>query len=345
MPKSHRLPLGRRQLLQGFAAASILPLAPASLRAQERQTATMAYGSTGYTWSTTFLAEAIDSWKDNGVDLKAVDFPTGRDSMQALLAGSAQFSTATETPLIFAAMRGLRPIIVVDYSRYSRDMKIVVRKDRGIDPQRPASLKGKTIATQVGTSGQYMLARYAEMAGISIKDVTIVDMSPTNMIAATNRGDVDGFSWTREAAITAERQSGDKVTVMTQEGLDRFFRSHELLLTTEAVIKAQPKLVDAAVKALLAAQDYMKGHSNWPELIAKRTGDTPDEVRDGTSSFEFKIEFNDRLLDDLVTEANWAIDSGLMKAPNGDLRKLFRGLIYEGPLKSIRPDLVTITSA
>jgi ABC-type nitrate/sulfonate/bicarbonate transport system substrate-binding protein len=302
----------------------------------------MAYGSTGYTWSTTFLAEALNTWKDNGVDLKAVDFPTGRDAMQALLAGSAEFSTTTDTPVIFAAMRGLRPIILVNYSRYSRDMKIVVRKDRGIDPNRPNSLKGKKIATQLGTSGQYMLARYCEMARINIKDVTVVNMSPADMIAATRRGDTDGFSWTREAAITADRQSGGMVTVMTQEGLERYFRSHELLLTSEQVIKQQPELLDAAVRSLFAAEIYLKSNPSWPGKIAKRVGNTPEEIREGVDSFEFKIEFDDAFLNDMVTEAEWAIDAGLMQRPNEDLQKLFRGLIYEGPVKKYRPERVTL---
>ncbi len=305
----------------------------------------MAYGSTGYTWSTTFLAEALNTWKENGVDLKAVDFPTGRDAMQALLAGSAEFSTTTETPLIFAAMRGLRPIILINYSRYSRDMKIVVRKDRGIDPNRPASLKGRRIGTQLGTSGQYMLARYCEMAELNMKDLIVVNMSPADMIAATSRGDSDGFSWTREAAITADRQSGNRVTVMTQEGLERYFRSHELLLTSEQVIKQQPELLDCAVKSLFAAETYLRTHPDWPEKIAKRVGNTPEEIREGTDSFEFKIEFDEAFLNDLVTEAEWAIGAGLMQRPSEDLQKLFRGLIYEGPVKRHQPDRVTLPPA
>lgn len=337
--------VGRRALLCAVAGACASSLLPAPVLAQQRRKATMAYGSTGYTWSTMFLAEALDTWHDYGVDLKAVDFPTGRDSMQALLAGSAQFSTATETPIIFAGMRGLRPIIIMNYSRYSRDMKIVVRKDRGIDPNSPASLKGKTIATQVGTSGQYMLARYCEMAGITIKDITIVDMAPANMIAAIARGDIDGFAWTREAGIIADRQSGGKVALMTQEGLERFFRSHQLLLTSELVVKEQPELLDAAVKSLFAAEDYMKAHPDWPEKIAKRVGNTPDEVRGGIETFEFKIEFDDRFVSDMVTEAEWAIGAGLMKRPSTDLRKLFRGLIHEDPVKRYRPERVNLSAA
>jgi sulfonate transport system substrate-binding protein len=337
--------MNRRRALASFTATSLAALLPKPALSQTPLRATMAYGSTGYTWATAFVAEALATWKDNGVALNAVDFPTGRDSMQALLAGSAEFSTATDTPVIFAAMRGLRPIILLNYSRYSRDMKIVVRTDRGIDPNNPASLKGHRIATQVGTSGQYMLARYCQMAGIAVKDVTVIDMGPADMIAATSRGDVDGFSWTPEAAILAGRQSGGKVAAMTQEGLEKFFRSHELLLTSEKVIKENPTLLDAAVKAYIAAETYMKDDPTWPEKISSRVHNTPAEIQDGVASFEFRIAFDDQFVEDMATEAQWAIDAGLMKQPDTDLRKLFRGLIYEAPLKRLYPDRVSLASA
>ena len=88
--------------------------------AADRLRATMAYGSTGYTWALAFLAEEIGTWAEVGVDLTALDFPTGRESMQALLGGSAEFATSTDTPVVFAALQGLKPQIVASYSRYTR---------------------------------------------------------------------------------------------------------------------------------------------------------------------------------------------------------------------------------
>lgn len=304
--------------------------------------ATLAYGSTGYTWALTFVAEAIGSWQAAGVDLKVVDFPTGRESMQAVFGGSADFSTSTDTPFIFAALQGLKPIIVANYSRYSRDMKIVVRKGDSIDPSKPASLKGKKIATRVGTSGQYMLAKYLEMAGLGIQDITVVDMSPNDMMVALVRGDVDGFSWTAQAAALADKQAPGKLVVMTQDGLDKYFQSHQLLLTSERVVKEKPELVQAAVQALAAAEERMAKDKKWPELIAARVRAPAEEIREATEVFEFKLGFDKRFLDDLVSQAEWAIATGMAKRPVGDLRQLLRGLIYEGPVQALRPKNVNL---
>jgi ABC-type nitrate/sulfonate/bicarbonate transport system substrate-binding protein len=334
--------LGRRAFLSGLAASSLATLSGSRTASAQQMKATLAYGSTGYTWAVTFVAEALGTWKNAGVDLSVVDFPTGRESMQALLAGSAEFSASTDTPFIFAALQGLKPLILVNYSRYSRDMKIVVRKEGGIDPMAPASLKGKKIATRVGTSGQYMLAKYLEMAGVSIKDVTVIDMSPNDMTIATVRGDVDGFSWTSQAAVVADRQAPGKVAVMTQAGLEKYFQSHQLLLTSERVVREKPQLAAAAVKALFDAEARMASDPNWAALIAARVRTTPEEITSATKDFEFKIGFDERFIDDLVAQAEWAIAAGLSKKPEGDLRALLRSLVYDGPVKAVHPERVSI---
>ena len=333
---------GRRAFLSGVAASGLSMLSGVRRADAQQAKATLAYGSTGYTWAVTFVAEALGTWKQAGVDLNVIDFPTGRESMQALIAGSAEFSASTDTPFIFAALQGLKPIILVNYSRYSRDMKIVVRKDSGIDPMAPASIKGKKIATRVGTSGQYMLAKYLQMAGLGIKDVTVIDMSPNDMSIATVRGDVDGFSWTSQAAIVADKQAPGKVAVMTQEGLEKYFQSHQLLLTSERVVRERPQLAAAAVKALFDAEARIASDPSWGSLIAARVRTTPEEITAATKEFEFKIGFDQRFIDDLVAQAEWAIAAGLSPKPEGDLRALLRGLVYEGPVKAAHPERVAI---
>jgi sulfonate transport system substrate-binding protein len=106
--------LDRRAFLSGLTASGLATLSGSRAASAQQMKATLAYGSTGYTWAVTFVAEALGTWKNAGVDLSVIDFPTGRESMQALLAGSAEFSASTDTPFIFAALQGLKPLILVN---------------------------------------------------------------------------------------------------------------------------------------------------------------------------------------------------------------------------------------
>ena len=334
--------LTRRTVLKGIGGAALAPAFPFPALAAEDVKATFAYGSIGYIWSVVHIAQKTDAWKVAGLDLESIDFPTGRAAMQALLAGSADFATATDTPVVFAALRGLRPIVLASYSRYSLDMKVTVRKDRGIDPAMPASLKGKRIGTTLGTSGQYMLDRYLEMAGLTMSDIEVINMKPADLVTSTATGELDGFAWTSRAARLADKQSEGMTATMVQDGFEQYFQSHQLLLTNETVVNERPEVLQPAVAAMLAAEDYIGNNPDWPELITERTRTPADEIRKAISAYEFQVRFDQRFLDDMVAEAEWAIRSGQVPSPGGDLKALMRGLVHDAPLKGLRPDRVTI---
>ena len=177
--------LNRRNMLLAMGGAAVATGLPRAFAA-DMMPATMAYGSTGYTWALAFTADGIDAWGNAGVDLNALDFPTGRESMQALLGGSADFATATDTPVTFAGLRGLKPIVLASYSRYSRDMKIAM-KEGAADPSDPASLKGKTIATRVGTSGQRVAVSPQEADKIAGADIAGAANKDAICAAATSK--------------------------------------------------------------------------------------------------------------------------------------------------------------
>lgn len=335
-------PITRRRALAG-TAIGLAGLGAARLGlAQDVMQATMAYGSTGYTWALAFLAEGIDAWAEAGVELTALDFPTGRESMQALLGGSADFATATDTPVVFAALRGLKPYVLASYSRYTRDMMIAMREGAGAVADDPASLKGRTIATRVGTSGQYMLSRYLTMAGLTDADVTVVDLSPADMMSATLRGDVDGFSWTSQAAALALEGAPGQLFTMSQEGLEGFFRSHQLLLTNDNVINDRPELTVPAVQALLTAEQYMKDNPDWAAVIAPRVRAEPDFITEMTSVFDFSVQFDERFVEDVVVQMEWAIASGLGEKPDRPLDEIVMELIKPQALEELAPDRVMI---
>ena len=332
----------RRTVLKGLGLGLATPYLAGSAFASTNRKGTFAYGSIGYIWSVIHIAQKLNAWETAGWELDTIDFPSGRAAMQALLAGSADFATATDTPVVFATLRGLKPIVLASYSRYSLDMKVTVRTDRGIDPSKPNSLKGKRIGTLLGTSGQYMLDRYLAMAGLSMSDIDVVNMKPADLVTATAGGELDGFAWTSRAARLASKQSEGNTTTMNQDGFEKFFQSHQLLLTNEDVVKNKPELLKPAISAILAAEKYMKANDDWPELITERTKTPVEEINKSVAVYDFDIRFDQRFLEDLYGEADWAISNDLVPAPDGDVKEMLRGVVFDEPLKSVAPDRVSI---
>jgi ABC-type nitrate/sulfonate/bicarbonate transport system substrate-binding protein len=335
--------LDRRRFLGTAASGAMLAALPFRSAIAASENVKIAYGSDGYTWSVPYVADGIESWKKHGLDPSMATFPSGRESLESALTKDSDFGTTTDSPYLFAAMRGLKPVIFANYQRYSNDMKIVARTGRGISGNDPASLKGKRVATRIGTSGHYALHRYLEMAKLKKSDVTIVNMTPGDAINAMVRGDVDGLSWTSRAAFVVQNALKEEAFIMTQEGYSKFFASHQLMCTNETVVAERPGILKAGVQALMDAEAFIAKDKSWMDIVAKRTKTTPDAVAKETADFEFQLRFDDRFVQDLIEAAEWAIDEKLAKRPDGDMRKLFVSTIYTKALTEIAPDRVKLS--
>lgn len=335
--------LDRRRFLGAAASGAVMAAVPFRSAFAASETMKIAYGSDGYTWSVPYVADGIEAWKKYGLNPSVAVFPSGRESLEAALTKDAEFGTTTDSPYLFAALRGLKPVVFANYQRYSKDMKIAVRAGRGIDQNDPASLKGKRIATRIGTGGHYALHKYLEMAKLKKSDVTIVNMTPGDAINATVRGDVDGISWTSRAAFVVQNALKDDTFVMTQDGFEKYFASHQLMCTNETVVAERPGILKAGVQAMLDAEAFMAKDKSWMDIVAKRTKTTTEAVEKETADFEFQLRFDDRFVQDLIDAAEWAIEEKLAKRPDGDLRKIFVDTFYTKPLAELAPDRVKLS--
>jgi sulfonate transport system substrate-binding protein len=336
--------LDRRRFLGTAASGALLAALPIRSAFAATENVKIAYGSDGYTWSVPYVADGIDAWSKNGLNASMATFPSGRESLESALTKDSDFGTTTDSPYLFAAMRGLKPIIFANYQRYSNDMKIIMRTGRGAAQNDPASLKGKRVATRIGTSGHYALHRYLEMAKLKKTDVTIVNMTPGDAVNAMVRGDVDGVSWTSRSAFVIQNALKDEAFIMTQEGYSKFFASHQLMCTNETVVAERPGILKAGVQALMDAEAFIAKDKSWMDIVAKRTKTTSEAVAKETPDFEFQLRFDDRFVQDLIDAAEWAIEEKLAKRPDGDLRKLFVGTFYTKALAEIAPDRVKVSA-
>ena len=297
--------------------------------------------SEGHGWSVVFVADAQNTWGQFGLKADVSKFTAGRLAMEAVLADKADFATTTDSPTVLAAMRGLKPIIVADFSRSSREMLVVARTDRGVGD--PKQLKGKKVATQVGTSGHYFLASYLKLHGLTLKDVELVKVRGPEMVTAVVKGDVDAFAWDWRTAQVAEQQAPGKLVILPIEGIERVWQNHLILVTNEKTVKEKPAVIEKAVQALFAAEQFMKSEPQRTlSVVAERTATSKEATEVGIKLLDVEVRLDDRLVADMVANAEWAIDAGIAQRPKEDLKTLFRGLVYDGPMRKVRADRVKL---
>ncbi len=127
----------------------------------------------------------------NGLQVDSKRFASGTDARNAMIAGSIDVATVGMTPFVLGASVGsLIGVAAVCYA--GRTGAVMASAKSGI--RRVADLKGKKIASQVGsTLDNVFKKKIAPEAGLKPEDYSIVNVQFSDQVAALGAGSVDAF--------------------------------------------------------------------------------------------------------------------------------------------------------
>jgi sulfonate transport system substrate-binding protein len=138
------------------------------------------------------------------------DFTSGPPMLEAMASGSVDIGGVGDAPPVFAASGGEQVEIVGARSVPAGDQDaIVVPKGSSITSIQ--QLKGKKIAYGSGSSANYHLLTVLTKAGLTTKDVTLVNLQPANALAAFTSGAVDAWDIWPPYVQQVVAQDGAKV--------------------------------------------------------------------------------------------------------------------------------------
>jgi diguanylate cyclase (GGDEF)-like protein len=191
-------------------------------------------------------------YRDVGLDVDLTEHEPGNAPIDQLIVGRAQFAVADSGALIYAAA-GV-PLVALA-AIFQNSPSILITRDEA-DIETLADLKHK----RAMLSGGYMNAELMSMlqtAGIGPADIQLV---PSDIdIGALLRGETDAFNGytTNEPYLLQQRNVPFKVFRPSDYGVDFY---GDILLTTEAILKAQPEMVRSFREATLKGWNYAVAH-------------------------------------------------------------------------------------
>ncbi len=334
--------ISRRSLLQTGGYLGVAAVVPSVIVPVHADMSVTIAESEGHGWAVVYTADAADLWANNGLEAGVAKFTAGRLALDAVLTESAEFCTTTQSPTLLALMRGLEPRVVADFSRSSREMLVAANRTMGVSE--PSDLKGKKIATKVGTSGHFFLNQWLALHGMALSDVELVNMGGPEMVTAVVRGDVDAFAWDWLTAIAAQEQAGEDIVVLDREGIEEIWAYHLIFVANSSLVEESPETVEKAVQSLLDAEELINtDRSQAIGHVAERTATSIDDTTIGMDLLDIGVTLDDSLVDVMVAEAEWAIGQGISPEYDGDLRALFRGAVYEDALQKLAPERVNLS--
>jgi len=189
------------KFLTAVTALAAVTVAPAPARAASEQTS-LAIPAYVVLFLAEYIAEDQHLWEQQELDVK-VQFIAGVGAMNAVIAGSTDFSMSSGGSLTRAASHGQNLLAIANMGNQNGQY-IVLRKDIAdtvhFDPKAPLAeraklLKGRTIGIDAVQSVVHSIVRVvAKAGGIDPESVIVAPMQPADTLSAFSRHAIDGFS-------------------------------------------------------------------------------------------------------------------------------------------------------
>lgn len=141
-------------------------------------------------WDSVWVADAKGYYKDEGLDVQFRMFPSGTVALQTFRTGEGDLNFGGDFPGVsFWQNNDKKYRIISALTRDSKGYLVTARKNI----KTAQDLKGKIVATTVGSTGSYFVASYLEKNGMSTSDVTLKNLDTQVMPTALCKGDIDAF--------------------------------------------------------------------------------------------------------------------------------------------------------
>jgi sulfonate transport system substrate-binding protein len=198
------------------------------------------------------------------------DFTSGPPMLEAMASGSVDIGGVGDAPPVFAAAGGEAVEIVGARTVPTGDQDAVV-VPKGSTITSIQQLRGKKIAYGSGSSGNYNLLTVLTAAGLTTKDVTMVNLQPAEALAAFTSGSVDAWDIWPPYVQQVVAQDGAKVLATGA----KYGSPYSYEVASKAAVASPEKA--AAIEVYLATLDkaYVWAEKNpdaWGAAWSAATG-------------------------------------------------------------------------
>lgn len=246
-----------------------------------------------------YVAEEQGLFKDEGVDVVRSEFASGREALDAVMAGRADVATVAETPIVYGRLAGQTPSIFALIAKSPHSL--VARRDHGVGDV--VSLRGKRVGTTLGSAAEFFLRRLIDKHELDWTDIDVVNLRPPDLIPSIARGDISAYtSWQPFVARGVEELGSDAYVLQSTNLYTQYF----VLAARAEYVRDHADAVDRVVRAMIRAEDYARANPGATQkIVSDRTGLTVAEVRAIWADHTFVVEVDDELVQTLVAEAAW----------------------------------------
>lgn len=322
--------IGRHRLRAVAVGVAVLALLAG---ASPAHTEPVTIGSTA-TGHLLWIADSKGYFKEAGVDVKMVEFSSGVNASRALLDSEVMLANSSEFAFVDNVLRHRDLRILTGVSRVN-SAKLFAHGDRGITSVQ--DLVGRRIGVTRHSIGEFFLGEYLSINGLSIKDVTLVDLHAPDIVTEIANGTIDAAITWEPFVMGAASALGKNFFVLPEQ--DSYFY-HFLLFGKRAWIDGNRGRIQKVLAALLRASQFaIEEPAAAQDIIAARFNLNPAFVRDTWGHYILEVGLLQTLISLMEQEVRWLVDNGLASAV--DVPDFLSVIDYE-PLLAVAPNAVQL---
>ncbi len=255
-----------------------------------------------------------------GTKVEWVQFPSGAAALTSIAAKQVDIARLGSTPTVAGISRKL-PIEMIAIASLIVTSERLIAKD-GIGGV--AKLKGKKIAYPPGSTAHYALMAALKVNNVPANQVTLLALTPTDMVAAWLRGDIDaGYVW-GPFSHTMEGKGGKEILTTGQLQKNGYYIWNNYVVRKEFAEKYPETVVKFLQTYEKTIEMYNQDTEGMVKLVAQHLSQNVDAVRDTMAGLNFplfKEQLASKMLGDGGSIAPSMLDTAKFLVELGDLRQ------------------------
>lgn len=280
-----------------------------------------------------WLAQDFGLFAKQGVSVEVSRVSSGVEALDRVQSGGLDLGASSEFAFISRALDDPGLCIYATISA-SRTVKLLARSDRVAGG--PESLAGARIGVTLGSVARFMLWQFLALSGVAETTVTLVDLTPDQLVDAIRDGTVDaGIVW--EPYVTLIRRAATVDLVEFKEQSDQHYYFALQGRCDLAARRAED--LKAVLGALVAAERRVRtDEAAAKAMFARRFGIADDEADRMWPMHSLSVRLPQDLVSLMEQQVEWRFAEGLSDRTTPDVLRR----IQLDPLASVAPSAVQI---
>ena len=278
-----------------------------------------------------YVAKEAGLFTKNGLDVTINTGPSGSAMIPFLVNNQVQAAYGSDLAGVINHQVDNNIVAVADGTYLLKWLSVVGRNVADIE-----GLKGKKVGIAKGTGSEIFWRRVLEKRNLKLADYTMVDVEAPEMLAATERGDIDAFAvWEPWPTRTLMAVKGTKV-LQTAEGI---YNNINFVYMNRGWIEQNKATAEKFMLSLVEANDLIeKDRPNAAKMVAKFLKMPLELATELMPKVEFDMDWQARSIESIQVAEGQLADQKKLKAPLD-----YTKYVYMDLLKTVRPANIKVT--